>query len=296
MRTWLRIPLLFALLLIAGCGGSGEQAATSGGSDPHAVLGDLRPIGKAQVSAEARMTFDNAPPEVGSPLVLKFGGPIRSNGVDKFPSLDWNVSFRGLTQSFTTRVISTGSNMWVRLGGEDFAVGEDAIARMVDQARQAQASGRTGLGAIGVDPVAAIADVRDAGTSNVAGVKVTRYTGHADRDKLLDQFERLLRNLPAAQGAPTEITDVQRAKFKSMFGVPRFEVDVAADRTIRRLSVAAGFTTPLANREAYGGITGGKFIYDVTYAPLKGTPQFVGPANAAPLADFMAALEQQLKG
>jgi hypothetical protein len=294
MRTWLRIPLLFVLLLIAGCGGSSEQAASS--NDPHALLDSLRPIDKAQVSAEARMTFDNAPPAVGSPLVLRFSGPIRSNGPDKIPSLDWNVSFRGFTQAFSTRVLSTGSDMFVRIGGQDFAVGQDAVARMVDQARQAQASGRTGLGAIGVDPVEAIADVREAGTGSVAGVKVTRYIGTADRDKLLDQFSRLLHNLPAsAQGAPTQITDVQRAKIKSLFDAPRFEVDVASDRTIRRLTFTVNFRTPVANREASGGITGGRLSYDVKYAPLAGTPTFTPPAHTEPIADFMAALEQQLQ-
>jgi hypothetical protein len=294
MRTWLRLPLLIVLLLIAGCGGSDEQATSGGGQDARAALEQLRPIGTAQVSAEARMSFDHAPPEVGNPLVLRFDGPIRSNGPDKFPSLDWKVSFSGFNQSLTTRLISTGSDVFVRLGGVDFAVGEDTVARLVDQANQA--GGRTGLSAIGVDPVAAIADVREAGTTSVAGVKVTRYTGTADRDKLLDQLERLFQGLPSAPGVPTEITDVQRAKFKSMFAAPHFEVDVAPDRTIRRLAFTVGFKTLLENREASGGITGGSILYTVKYAPLAGSPKFAAPAHAEPLADFMTALEQQLKG
>jgi hypothetical protein len=296
MRNWSRIPLLIALLLVAGCGGSDEPGASGGGQDARAALQQLRPIGTAQVNAEARMSFDNAPAEVGNPLVLRFDGPIRSNGVDKFPSLDWKVSFSGFNQSLTTRLVSTGSDIFVRLGGVDFAVGEDTVARLVDQANQAQAGGRTGLGAIGVDPVAAIADVREAGTGSVAGVKVTRYTGTADRDKLLDQFERLFQGLPSAPGVPTELTDVQRAKFKSMFAAPRFEVDVAGDRTIRRMVFTVRFKTPLENREASGGISGGSISYAVSYAPLTSSPKFAAPRHAEPIADFMTALEQQLKG
>ncbi len=292
--TWLRLPLLLALLVIAGCGGQGERPASSSGRDARSALAHLRPIGEAQVTAQARMSFDHAPDDVGSPLVLRFGGPLRSNGVDRLPSLDWKVSFRGFNEALSTRVVSTGSDVFVRLGGVEFAVGEEAVGRIVDQARQAQAGGHAGLGAIGVDPVAAVASVRAAGTGSVAGVKVTRYTGTADRDKLLEQVERLFRGLPVAQGAPREITPDQRAKLKSMFAAPRFEVDVAGDRTIRRLSVSTGFKTPLANREASGGITGGRLGYDVRYAPLAGSPQFAGPRHPEPLADFTAALRQQL--
>lgn len=129
----------------------------------------------------------------------------------------------------------------------------------------------------------------------MAGVSVTRYTGTADRDKLLDEFEQLFRGLPAP-GAPTQITADQRAKLKAMFAAPRFEVDVAGDHTIRRLAVSARFRTPVANREASGGITGGSLTYDVRYAPLPGSPRFVAPRHAEPLTDFMTALQHQLGG
>lgn len=294
MRTWLRLSLPLVLALVVGCGGSNETPAAGDGQNPRDVLSRLRPINAAKVTAVARGTFDNAPPDVGSPIELRLEGPLRNNGVDKLPSLDWNVTFTGFNDKFTSRVVSTGTDVFIRLGGVDFALGEDAVARMVDQARQAQAGGRTGLAAIGVDPLKAVRDLKVKGESQVAGVKTTRYTGTVDREELFNQLERLFRGLPNPGGAPTVITPTQRAELESMFSAPSFEVDVAADRTVRRIRFVDRFRTLVANRKAAGGITGGTLSYEVTYAPVRSTPQIVPPAKAEPLADFVTALQQEL--
>jgi hypothetical protein len=282
------------LALVAGCGGSHETPAAGERQSAQEVLRSLRPIDAAQVTAVARGSFDNAPPDVGSPIELRLEGPLRNNGADKLPSLDWNVTFTGFNNKFTSRVVSTGTDVFVRLGGVDFAVGEAAVARMVDQARQAQLSGRSGLAAIGVDPLKAVRDLEEKGTGQVAGVKVTRYSGTVDREELFNQLERLFRGLPNPGGAPTVITPKQRAELESMFSAPRFEVDVAADHTVRRILIVDRFRTLVANRKAAGGITGGTLTYEVTYAPMRSTPQIVPPAKPEPLADFFTALQQEL--
>jgi hypothetical protein len=165
---------------------------------------------------------------------------------------------------------------------------------MVDQARQAQVGGRTGLAAIGVDPLKAVRELKEKGSSQVAGVKTTRYTGTVDREELFNQLERLFRGLPNPGGTPSVITPKQRAELESMFSAPSFEIDVAADHTVRRIRIVDRFRTLVANRKAAGGITGGTLSYEVTYAPVRSTPQIVPPAKAEPLADFVTALQQEL--
>jgi hypothetical protein len=292
MKTWLRLLLALALVVVAGCGS--DESSTSAGGDPAAALRQLRPLGSAHVSAQLRVSLDNAPADVGSPLLLRFDGPLRDNGPEKLPSLDWKISFTGFGDAWTSRLVSTGSDVFVRLGGADFNVGEDTVGQLVDQARAQQTAGHKGLAALGVDPLAAVTDVRSSGTGTVAGVKVTRYTGSVDRDRLFDQLERLLRGLPSAPGAPTQITAAQRSNLKTMFSAPRFEVDVAADHSIRRLLLSTRFTTPVGNRKLAEGITGGALSYSVAYAPLKSTPQIVPPAHAEPLSDFMSELQRLL--
>jgi hypothetical protein len=291
MKAWPVLAFALLLLVVAGCGSGGEGAG--GSSDPRVALEHLRPLDAAQVAAELRMDIDHAPADVGSPLILRFGGPLRSNGPERIPSFDWKVTFIGLNSSFSSRVVSTGSDMFVRLGGVDFSLGEASVARMVDQARAARAQGRAGLAGLGIDPLATIANIRELGQGTVAGDKVTRYAGTIDRDKLLDQIERLLRNVPA--GMPAGLTDQQRGRLKAEFATPRFEVDVAGDHTVRRLTVDVRFTTPVATRRLAGGMTGGRITYRLGYSPLAGTPEISPPADPQPIADFFSELQRQLR-
>ena len=124
--------------------------------------------------------------------------------------------------------------------------------------------------------------------------KITRYTGTVDREELFNQLERLFRGLPNPGGDADR--DHAQAARRAREHVLRaeFEIDVAADHTVRRIFIVDRFRTLVANRKAAGGITGGRLSYEVTYAPVRSTPQIVPPAKAEPLADFVTALQQEL--
>jgi hypothetical protein len=123
--------LVTAAIALAACGGSGKESEKSA----KATLSTVKPLKSAQVSAALRIFFDNAPPSVGDKLELTFAGPLRNNGPDKLPSLDWKIAFSGLTTKFTSRVVSTGDNFFINLGGQDFEAGREAVGQLVEQAR-----------------------------------------------------------------------------------------------------------------------------------------------------------------
>ena len=151
-----------------------------------------------------RINLDNAPAEIGNKVEFTFDGPLRSNGPGKLPSLDWKIAFKSGFSNFTSRVVSTGNNVFINLGGEDFELGEQNVARINQNA--ASTGKDDGLAAVGLDPLAAVTDVKDAGEGEVGGTKTTRYTGAIDVDAALDQVESFLRHVPAqatsGQGVP----------------------------------------------------------------------------------------------
>ena len=295
------ICVTLALGLLAGCGdGDPKPGAVKAAPQDQAArsaLKSVKPIASGRVEALLRITLDNAPPEVGSALELSLKGPLRSNGPGKLPSLDWKLAFEGLNQRFSSRLVSTGDNFFVRLGGVDFEVGEEAIADLNRQS--AQSKGGDGLAAIGIDPLAALKEIRKRGSGTVAGATTTHYTGTVDMNKLLDQVQRFLRTVPrqptGGQTLPQlELTPERRQQVSDTFGVPTVEVDVAGDDTIRQVVVATRFTTPEANREAASGITGGTIEYRLQYSDV-GSEVSISPVKGArPIEEFAAALQREL--
>jgi hypothetical protein len=295
-RNAIRVALLLLATLtvavVAACGGSDKGSSEKSAKDR---LASVKPLSSAQVSVAARIFFDNAPPSVGDKLELTFNGPLRNNGTDKLPSLDWKVAFSGLTTQFTSRIVSTGDNFFINLGGQDFEAGQQAVARATEQA---QASKQKGLAQIGFNPLAAVKDVKKSGTRTFKGTKLTVYTGAIDPDAVMDQYERLSQSLPttgAAQAVPQgRLTPQQRAQVKRTFGSPRFEAAVAGDDTVRQLSLTSKFTTPAANKDAAGGITGGRIEYRIEYTDVGKPVTITPPAKTQPIADFARELQRIL--
>lgn len=291
-RAALLLLAIAAAVVAVACGGSDKASSEQSAKER---LAGVKPLSSAQTSVALRIFFDNAPPSVGDKLELTLDGPLRNNGADKLPSLDWKVAFSGLTTKFTSRVVSTGDNFFINLGGQDFEAGQQAVARIAEQAR---ASKQKGLAQVGLDPLAAVQDVKQTGTRSFKGTKVTVYTGAVDPDAVMDQYERLSQSLPttgAAQAVPQgRLTPQQRAQVKRSFGTPRFEAAVAGDGTVRRLLLTSKFTTPAANREAAGGITGGRIEYRVEYTDVGKAVTITPPADTQPIGDFARQLQRIL--
>jgi hypothetical protein len=284
--------LLAGLLALTACGGADNASSEKSAKQ---TLSSVKPLSSAQTSVALRIFFDNAPPSVGDKLELTFNGPLRNNGADKLPSLDWKVAFSGLTTKFTSRVVSTGDNFFINLGGQDFEAGQQAVARLTEQA---QASKQKGLAQIGLNPLGAIKNVKKSGTRTFDGTKLTVYKGAVDPDAVMDQYERLSQSLPttgAAAAVPQgRLTPQQRAQVKRTFGSPRFEAAIAQDDTVRQLLLTSKFTTPAANKDAAGSITGGRIEYRIEYTDVGKPVTITPPANTQPIGDFARELQRLL--
>lgn len=302
LRLAARLSVVLLASLATACGGGGGAGSADATDDAREVLASVRPIESATTAVRLRIKLENAPPDVGSaPLDLTLEGPLRSNGPGKLPSFDWIVGFSGFGEQLSSRLVSTGSNLFVRLGGQDFEVGADAVARATRQAGGGPggAAASTGLAALGVDPLAAVERVNKAAAGTVAGAKTTRYTGTLSTGKIADQVVGLLDTVRVqqpsggAQVVPSlDLTPERRRDLERAFASPSFTVDIAEDRTLRRIVVATRFTTPEANRAAAGGTTGGTIEYRAEYSEVGKTVAVSPPADAEPIADFVTALQQ----
>jgi hypothetical protein len=161
---------------------------------------------------------------------------------------------------------------------------------------QAQAAKQKGLAQVGLNPLAAVRDVKEAGDRKFDGEELTLYKGAIDLDAVMDRVERLSQGLGTTGAAQTipqgRLTPQQRGQVKRTFGSPRFEVGVADDDTVRQLLITSKFTTPTANREAAGGITGGHMEYRVEYTGVGKETTIVAPTKTQPISDFAAEVQR----
>lgn len=291
------LPVLLLACLATACGG-GDGGSAASKDDAREALASVRPIESATAAVRVRITLDNPPADVGTaPIDLTLDGPLRSNGAGKLASFDWKVGFSGFGQSLESRFVSTGSNVYVRLGGQDFEVGTQAVAQATQGAGGTPGAG-SGLAAIGIDPLGAIEQVEEAGAGTVAGATTTRYTGKLSSGMIADQVARLLGTVRAQQPAggtqvpSLDLTPERRRDIERAFAAPSFTAEVAEDRTLRRIVVATRFTTPEANRAAAGGTTGGTLEYRAEYSDVGKTVAVTPPADAEPIQDFVAALQE----
>jgi len=282
-----------ALLGFAGCSGMG-------GSDARSVIEEVKPLRSADVDLELRLDLERPPPEVGGPLVLTARGPLRTENPKRLPKLDWNLAFSGFGERFASRIVSTGDNAFVRLGGVDFEVGQAQVAQLNAQAERSAQQSPRGLASLGIDPLDSVKTAEEAGESSVAGAATTRYRGTLDLAKALVDANRLLTSAPRQQsfaGQPVpqvELTPEKRKQITDSYDDPRFELDIAEDDTIRRLFLETRFKTTPEQQAAAGGVPGGRISYRVEYGNVNGAQKVTPPRGARPLAEFQRELNRLL--
>jgi hypothetical protein len=283
------LTVVFALV---GC-------SAPGGEDARTVIQNVKPLRSADVSLELRVALDRPPPEVGGPLVLTAKGPLRAEDPKRLPQLDWNIAFSGFGERFASRLVSTGDDAFVRLGGVDFEVGRAQVAQLNAQAARSAQQNPQGLASLGIDPLDSVKSAEEAGKGSVAGTETTRYEGNLDLGKVLVDANRLLSRTPPQSfgGQPVpkvELTPEKRKQITDAYDDPRFELDIAEDDTIRRLSFETRFRTTPEQRAAAGGVPGGTIAYRVEYGNVNGAQRVSPPRGARPLAEFQRELNKLL--
>ena len=268
------------------CGGSASDEKSA-----KQTLASVKPLKSAQTAVALRVFFDNAPASVGDKLELTMNGPLRNNGADKLPSLDWKIAFSGLATKFTSRIVSTGDNFFINLGGQDFEAGQQAVQQLTDQAQESK---QKGLAQVGLNPLGAVRNVKAAGDRTFDGETLKVYKGD-DRRRRRARSDRAAEPGPPQRrrraddpaAASSRPSSARRPSARSRS--PRFEAAVADDDTIRQLLVTSTFTTPAANREAAGGITGGHIEYRVEYTKVGEETTITPPTDPQPLVRLRAA-------
>jgi hypothetical protein len=276
-----------AIAALAGCGGSS-------GKDAQALLrrGFAASIPSANVTVDLSAKVDGVP-QLSQPIRVKLGGPYRSNGSGKLPSLNWDISLSGGGQTFSAGVISTGTQAFVNFQGTNYKVSDATVARLNASAAQRSPTGSRSLKSFGIDPLAWVKNPSEEGDSDVAGVATTHVSAGIDVAKLFNDLNKVVARAGGSVGAarPQQLTPQIIDQIKKVVHDPKFDVYVGKrDGKIRRIALSLSFDVPKQAQTTSRGVSGGNLTLSVEFAGV-GEPQtIVAPANSKPISDLTKQL------
>jgi len=288
----LLLPLLFALLALASCGGGDDTEDVQGLVD----TAFSRQMESADLKLDAELQLEGSP-IFDRPLRIQATGPFRQ-GKDKIPSTDLEVEIGsdGGGQTVTTGFLSTGDRAFVKF--QDVYYEEPAAeVRRLNRAFAHNGRRHSSLRALGLDPRSWMLLAEDKGEDDVAGVKTRHLSGTLDVETLLRDLNRFVRRSGSALGGatghapakPLSRDDIR--KLSEVVQDPTFDVYVGKrDQIVRRVAGRIDFDVPQDRRLEFHGLDGGKLQFSVEFRNVNGHQEIEAPREARPLSKLTRSL------
>ncbi len=291
-----RVLRLASLLLIAACG----LVACGGGDDKESVQdvldrafsGEIR---SADLKLEAEIELKGL---IKDPIRIEAEGPFRTNE-GKLPSADieLRVGSGGGGQTITSGVLTTGDRAFLKFQEVYYEQPRAQVRRTNRAIRRNSDGGGQGLSDLGLDPRSWLAEAKDEGEADVAGVKTLHVSGTLDVDSLMRNLNEFVSKSASALGgaggedAPPRLTGEDIAGLSEAVKDPSFDVYVGKDDSlIRRVSGRIEFEIPERDRDGLGGLQGGTIVFSVELRDVNGDQEIEAPARARPLSELTTSL------
>ena len=167
------------------------------------------------------------------------------------------------------------------------------------QPRHRQAQGQAGsLRSLGLDPRTWLAEAKDKGDEEVAGVETRHVSGTLDVASLMRNLNRFVRRSASAIGGASGKSRRREPLSEADIGSsprwsknPGFDVYVGKqDNMIRRVSGRVEFDIPEEEQERLGGLKGGSIKFSVELRDVNGDQQIEAPPHSRPLSKLTDSL------
>ena len=290
-----RVRRLAFLLLIAACG----LVACGGGDDKESVQDLLDRAFSGQIrSADLKLEGEiELKGLIKDPIRIEAEGPFRTNE-GKLPSADieLRIGSGGGGQTITSGVLTTGDRAFLKFQDIYYEQPRAQVRQTNRAIRKNSSGGGQALSDLGLDPRSWLAEAKDEGEADVAGVKTRHVSGTLDVDSLMRNLNEFVSKSASALGAggedaPPRLTGEDIAGLSEAVKDPSFDVYVGKDDDlIRRVSGRIEFEIPERDREGLGGLQGGTIVFSVELRDVNGDQEIEAPANARPLSKLTTSL------
>jgi len=191
--------LLFAALVLSSCGG-GEDTGDVQNLLDKAFSNSIK---SADLKVDASVQLKGSP-GLDKPVRISATGPFRSNE-GKLPSADieLKVGNDGGGQTITTGFLSTGDRAFVKFQDVYYEQPRSQVAKANESLAQNQGKKNSSLRALGLDPRSWLAEAKDEGEEEIAGVKTRHVSGKLDVEAVMRNLNQFVKKSGTAFGSAT---------------------------------------------------------------------------------------------
>jgi len=262
-RTILAI-LLVAIVNAAGCGGSDHKKV-----NPEAMLdaAAAHPVASAQTDIDIQLQARGVS-QLSGPLTLRLEGPYVSGEGRQIPKFDWRMKASALGFPVGGSLVSTGTNAYLSVYGDNYEVGMDAVA----SANQRIA------GAPAIHPRSWFGRARVDGDGHEGGTDCERISAPLDGDAVARDIAPLASSLGLSEALRVAGTATACVGFD--------------DRVLHELEVRGVLGVPAADQATLGGASSIALDVDLVLSDV-GEPQQISiPAGGGfrPIRDLALQL------
>jgi uncharacterized membrane protein YgcG len=305
-----RLPLLLALVLIvptlvlAACG------SDDGGTDESAqqlidqtFSGEKKvDSGKVNLDLGAKLEATGAAAsQLEGPISLKLTGPFQSQGEDKLPDVDFDMTISAGGQKFTAGAVTTNDQAFIAYQGTEYRIPQDQFERYKRQVeRESRQQNKDqqnqfDLASLGVNPRDWLRNPKKEGEEDVGGAKTVHVSADVRIGALLKDVNDLIRRAGRlgleSDQVPQRIPERTQRQIEESVKTAQFDLWTGKDdKIMRRLEIEFSFDLPEELRTQAQGVSGGTVDIKVEIAELNEDQEIEVPKKSRPLSELQSQL------
>lgn len=291
---------LFAACFVAACGG--EEDTGSAQDVLREAFGPDKPIKTGRLDVGLKLNLSGGEGSgLSGPIDLRLRGPFRSEGTNKLPKFDFDLTLGGGGTTFTAGAVSVEDKGFVKFQGQSYELDKATYDRFVkgyeDAAKESgqDQEGQPTLKSLGIDPLRWLSNPQKLDEEEVGGVTTDHVKATVDVAKLLQDVDALLKKAGSLgvqdERVPQGLSAAERKQVQDAIKSSSFDVWAGKeDGTLRRLLVNVSFDAAGNGSSQAAGLDKGTVALDIRINELNEDQEIKAPSSVRPLAE----LTQQL--
>jgi hypothetical protein len=308
-----RSPLLLLLLALAvvpglslaACGGD-----DAGGSDETAqqlidqTFSGQKKVdsGKINLDLAAKLEATGAAAtQLEGPVSLKLTGPFQSQGEDKLPEVDFDMTVSAGGQKFTAGAVTTNDQAFISYQGTNYRIPPDQFERYKRQVEREsrqqndEQQNQFDLASLGVNPRDWLSRPKKEGEEEVGGAQTVHVSADVRVGALLADVNDLIRRAGRlgldSEQVPQRLPRRTMRQIEESVKEAKFDLWTGKDdKIMRRLQIEFSFDLPEELQGQAQGVSGGTVDIKVEIADLNEDQTIEVPKNARPLSELQNQL------